>query len=402
MKSEFDIKRAVGGGGYHEESLKYFGGACFDKQRCEDAKRQSLLRFELFRKIDKFLSLNLRNILISPLEGEKKFLSELCELRNFREGYKKYKNKDCGTESAVTVFGANLMILFRGMHRSCICRSALLCRQGKELSALVPQYLSTFSDTVFSRFTSHHSLKRKSAFTLAEVLITLGIIGVVAALTLPSLIANYSKIQTVAQLKKGYSVLEQTIKNAENDYGEVNNWPEWDDAEIILNKYFVPYLQGTKEFGKVKSWDKAICYTPSVKTHVDNLNRIVQYTFLSGMHVSNPFYANKTASIQLNDGTCIGLNPILDLNENASYSALFSRLILIDVNGAQKAPNVVGKDLFFFYINSDGVIKPFGDIWSRDRILSPSFNLSCNTKSILGGHTCAYRIMQEGWKINYY
>ena len=381
--------------------VRCLGAFCLKKHRGEDVKRQSLLRFELFRKIDKFLSLNLRNILISPLEGEKKFLSELCELRNFREGYKKYKNKDCGTESAVTVFGANLMILFRGMHRSCIGRSALLCLQGKELSALVPQYLSTFSDTVFSRFTSHFSLKR-TAFTLAEVLVTICIIGIVSALTLPSLLANYTKTQTVVQLKKSYSVLEQTIKNAENDYGEVNNWPEWDDAEIILNKYFVPYLQGTKEFGKVKSWDKAICYTPSVKTHVDNLNRIVQYTFLSGMHVSNPFYANKTASIQLNDGTCIGLNPILDLNENASYSALFLRLILIDVNGAQKAPNVVGKDLFFFYINSDGVIKPFGDIWSRDRILSPSFNLSCNTKSILGGHTCAYRIMQEGWKINYY
>ena len=382
--------------------------------RCQDAKRQSLLRFELFKKIKKILCLTKRNCGFSPL-GERlefvselkrtykfkrgvKFLSELCELRNFREGY---KNKDCGTESGMTVFGANLMILFRGMRRSCIGRSALLCRQGKELSTLVPQYLSNFPDTAFSRFTSHF-LHKRTAFTLAEVLVTIGIIGIVSALTLPSLIANYSKIQTVAQLKKGYSVLEQTIKSAENDYGEVNNWAEWDDAEIILNKYFVPYLQGTKEFGKVKSWDKAICYTPSVKTHVDNLNRIVQYTFLSGMHVSNPFYANKTASIQLNDGTCIGLNPILDLNENASYSALFSRLILIDVNGAQKAPNVVGKDLFFFYINSDGVIKPFGDIWSRDRILSPSFNLSCNTKSILGGHTCAYRIMQEGWKINYY
>ena len=50
--------------------------------RGEDAKRQSLLRFKLFRKIDKFLSLNFRNILISPLEGEKKFLSELGELSN--------------------------------------------------------------------------------------------------------------------------------------------------------------------------------------------------------------------------------------------------------------------------------------------------------------------------------
>lgn len=45
-------------------------------------------------------------------------------------------------------------------------------------------------------------LKSKRAFTLAEVLITLGIIGVVAALTLPSVITNYQKKQTVEQLKK--------------------------------------------------------------------------------------------------------------------------------------------------------------------------------------------------------
>ena len=42
------------------------------------------------------------NILISPLEGEKKFLSELCELRNFREGYKKYKTLDRATWCAMT------------------------------------------------------------------------------------------------------------------------------------------------------------------------------------------------------------------------------------------------------------------------------------------------------------
>ena len=50
--------------------------------RCQDARRHGLLRFELFKKIDKFLSLNLRNILLSPLEGEKKFLSELGDLSN--------------------------------------------------------------------------------------------------------------------------------------------------------------------------------------------------------------------------------------------------------------------------------------------------------------------------------
>ena len=51
--------------------------------------------------------------------------------------------------------------------------------------------------------------KKKVAFTLAEVLITLGIIGVVAALTLPTLISNYQKRVYVTQLKKSVSVLSQ-------------------------------------------------------------------------------------------------------------------------------------------------------------------------------------------------
>ena len=48
------------------------------------------------------------NILFSPLEGEKKFLGELCELRNFREGYKKYKNSDRATKCAMTNVGDDL------------------------------------------------------------------------------------------------------------------------------------------------------------------------------------------------------------------------------------------------------------------------------------------------------
>ena len=49
------------------------------------------------------------NILLSPLEGEKKFLGELCELRNFREGYKKYKTLDHATECAMTDIGDGLL-----------------------------------------------------------------------------------------------------------------------------------------------------------------------------------------------------------------------------------------------------------------------------------------------------
>ena len=56
-----------------------------------------------------------------------------------------------------------------------------------------------------------HHYKSKKGFTLAEVLITLGIIGIVAALTLPSLVSNYRKKVTAAKLKQTYSILSNAI-----------------------------------------------------------------------------------------------------------------------------------------------------------------------------------------------
>jgi len=65
---------------------------------------------------------------------------------------------------------------------------------------------------------------KKAAFTLAEVLITLGIIGVVAALTIPSLIANYKDKETIVKLKKVYSVLSQAYQRAVFDNGAPDSW----------------------------------------------------------------------------------------------------------------------------------------------------------------------------------
>ena len=63
--------------------------------------------------------------------------------------------------------------------------------------------------------------KNYNAFTLAEVLITLGIIGIVAAMTLPALINNYRKTVTVNQLKVAYSIMAQALTMAQKDYGDM-------------------------------------------------------------------------------------------------------------------------------------------------------------------------------------
>ena len=104
----------------------------------------------------------------------------------------------------------------------------------------------------------------KKSFTLAEVLITLGIIGVVAAMTLPTLVQNYKEQETVTRVKKFYSVIAQAYKLAVLENGPFDTWgledsvSEVDDdgntshSENSLKQYdlFIqklkPYLKNVK------------------------------------------------------------------------------------------------------------------------------------------------------------
>ena len=211
--------------------------------RDEYAKRQSLLRlieFGLFRNIVDNLSLNLRNILISPLEGEKKFLSELCELSNKgRLGI--LAQREAGFEPSPA------FVILTGVRKRLL---PLTKREGCD-----SVISNNFSDTVFSRFTSLFSRKR-TAFTLAEVLITLGIIGIVASLTLPNIIYNYQKHVVETRLQKFYSTINQAVRLTEQDYGDRENWAQQGNQNEIefINKYYVPYLNVTKT--KKIAWNK--------------------------------------------------------------------------------------------------------------------------------------------------
>ena len=309
------------------------------------------------KKFFNILSLVKRNILISPLEGEKKFLSELCELRNFREGYKKYKNKDCGTESAMTNFCENSIILFSGMRHSYFGRSALLCRQGKELSALVPQYLSNFSDTVFSRFTSHFSHKR-TAFTLAEVLITIGIIGVVAALTIPAIIANTQGKEYEVARKRMLQTFGEGVRliSIQGEMQSANN------AEDFVENYLKKQIKIMKtcdndnlkacgiETGTnaIKAWsDKKM--TRTMPRTTSQLNSGIA----SGHTMKNP---TKSYGFVMANGYAVNLfyNPNCEakklLSGFANWTSDFVCVNAIyDMNGL-KGPNQAGKDIGFVTI----------------------------------------------------
>lgn len=93
-------------------------------------------------------------------------------------------------------------------------------------------------------------LKEKSAFTLAEVLITLGIIGVVAAMTIPGLMQAYTNHVVETRLEEFYSTMNQAIRLAEYDYGEREGWYQdisdstFTKQKAWLETYLMPYLKG--------------------------------------------------------------------------------------------------------------------------------------------------------------
>jgi len=95
---------------------------------------------------------------------------------------------------------------------------------------------------------------KKVAFTLAEVLITLGIIGVVAAITIPGLITKYRRVTAETKLKKFYTIMNQAVRlsiadNGEFIFADVSDVTDKQNAQKITEwygKYILPYLAGVK------------------------------------------------------------------------------------------------------------------------------------------------------------
>ena len=218
----------------------------------------------------------------------------------------------------------------------------------------------------------------KAAFTLAEVLITLGIIGIVAAITIPMLMTKYEKIRNVNQLKKTYSELSQAFKAAseENDLYTIGD--NWQDRTAIV-KALEPYIKILNVYTDNSNGINAMCYEGDIKS----VTKGPQYGWFDTVGVSTPF-SRKTASIKLLNGACVGF----DL-----YGQ--SRVVFIDINGSQSRPNLFGKDMFMFECTSNNSFIPRGYNLHYSEI-------SSNCKKGGKGGFCAARIIRDGWKINYY
>lgn len=190
------------------------------------------------------------------------------------------------------------------------------------------------------------------AFTLAEVLITLGIIGIVAALTIPSVIEGYKEKETVAKLKKVYSVLSQSYELYMQETGESFKWSAdrsiYDRGEDEQYVEFFNILK--KQYKKVKECHNEFvgCYSRGYyKTLLGN-----DYTYGYGERAGKG-----KLSLVTPDGVTIGFG----------WDGVWQQdKILVDLNGPKK-PNRGGYDAFAFSIKDDKII-PFLKIDSENLI----------------------------------
>ena len=231
-------------------------------------------------------------------------------------------------------------------------------------------------ETVYSLLTTHHSLKR-AAFTLAEVLITLGIIGVVAALTLPTLIQNHQKQVYVTQLKKAYSTLGNAFNKMAADEGVV----DWNQTYCSSSLWVENDLEATNA-------NLNECFDRIAKQM-----KVVKYK-----RYGEPCNGTWCEFGSDSDDYLRDLNPIMVTADGITYlfncgGAYYD--IVVDVNGTTKGPNKEGRDVFEFtqktsdsgsYYNS---LAPYGIIyWNPDAwkdCSATNLSTSCTAKVLIEG-----------------
>ena len=242
--------------------------------------------------------------------------------------------------------------------------------------------------------------RKNVAFTLAEVLITLAIIGVVAALTIPSVVSNNRKQQQVVAFQTAYNTVNKAVQMSVAQNGDVANWnfPTPKSAATNLafgDKYIVPYLNILKNCG--------------IQAGQGCFKKGQTYKYLNGNYWSIMDNDNDAYKVRLADGTSICFAYNTGCIGNPPHNCMFFH---VDVNG-DKGPNQHGRDTFgFFLLPYTNQLLPTGSVdWGAE----PRFNgtsWATNTKEQIYANcdpattatqddSCSARIVIDGWKMNY-
>ncbi len=229
-------------------------------------------------------------------------------------------------------------------------------------------------------------MKKFKAFTLAEVLVTLGIIGVVSAMTVPTLMQNYQRQSYVTQLHKVYNEFSQAAERYKND----NNYLNLSESRIRgngdeLKNFFNSYFKIVKDCGTR--------YTPCFAS---------EYKSLSGAttKITNG-QCNVVVVLASGAAICADAAAMADVDIEGSEDKVTSSnhvgsggdviALEVDINGT-KGPNVYGRDYFSFQIDRNGQV--FDKFYAANGNAA-NFNVTHPDNGLFG------KIIADGWQMTY-
>lgn len=250
-------------------------------------------------------------------------------------------------------------------------------------------------------------------FTLGEVLVVLGLIGTIAALTLPTFVVSSQNQQYGTRLSATITEVENAFQRMLNDE-EADNLTETAFASELnksnnsdnIAKEIIPYLNIEKYAAKAKDLNSS--YTGSFQSIKKGAGTVIA--------------ANLRSVVQLKSGAIVYFhcNGFSNLNEAKVLAAGGSNnqkisLVYIDVNGISK-PNTYGRDVFKFVLGGDGILYPLGsktayileqstvkattvaeNTWDK----STNKSYACSGTEPYYGTGCTARLIENNFKMDY-
>ncbi len=220
----------------------------------------------------------------------------------------------------------------------------------------------------------------KKGFTLAETLVTLGIIGVISALTIPTLIGNYQGKVRIAQLQKVYNQISNAAVAALAD----------ERVDALDYTYAFENIDGTISFlGKYLKVSKVCGASECLASTYSSLDKTASK---ATSQILPNFDAIKCVSLPSGSSICV-----FDVVAGDGYDWHGHLSLVVDVNG-KGAPNVNGIDLFEFSLYSDGTI---GNSYNVSDYAASGGRCE-DYKSTAGyGGSCFSKVVADGWKMDY-
>ena len=231
------------------------------------------------------------------------------------------------------------------------------------------------------------------SFTLAEVLITLTIIGVIAALTIPNLMRNYRKHQRISEIKTAYSIIQNAVRLSVAENGDVRNW-DYNQSTEFATKYIMPYLKIQKNCGRGPGVDSVGLINKDCFTTV-NSNQCTWYSLDRALFNDWGGYDSRWYyKVILENGMHLAIWAADKQNQypNKSYDIHVNYpKFVVDVNGG-RGKTTAGIDVFMFYLDpKNGAVKGMIPLIQYGIY-------TCSKSSSLGaGLGCAGLIQNNSW-----